>query len=333
VSGFLKNQKQFDAAAYADALPKLDWVLVTRPPDEGGIVEVPAEQLRDVQTTFLLGRGFDQTVHHRTDKMVNLAVDDGAPPDPAVAATENYGVRWEGQLVPPRDGTYTLVTQSSGGVRLSVDGKDLFDTLKGKGNQTNRARLDLKAGQAVPFQLEFHQQRGAGRCKLMWAAPEVNAPDPAKLLARVRDDGTTLLILDRADTWMDLIAKNATTPIKYAGTFTVGRTWLGGEHFVKEHPLFKDLPVNCAMDWPYQAVVRDGNARYGLLLEGEELVAGAYHCYPMRLGTAVGVIPCGKGRIVVSTLDICDNLASREEPANVARKLLCNFIEYATESR
>lgn len=41
------------------------------------------------------------------------------------------------------------------------------------------------------------------------------------------------------------------------------------------------------------------------------------------------MIPYGKGKIVVSSLDVCSNLASPDGPVEVARKLLCNFIEYA----
>lgn len=82
------------------------------------------------------------------------------------------------------------------------------------------------------------------------------------------------------------------------------------------------------MNWPYQAVVRNGKTRSGLLLDGEELVVGAWHSYPMALGTAVGVIPCGKGRIIVSTLDIASQLRSADTSANVARKLLCNFLAF-----
>ena len=48
----------------------------------------------------------------------------------------------------------------------------------------------------------------------------------------------------------------------------------------------------------------------------------------MDLGTAVGVIPCGKGKIVVSTLDIAGELNSSDTSACVARKLLCNFIAF-----
>lgn len=69
--------------------------------------------------------------------------------------------------------------------------------------------------------------------------------------------------------------------------------------------------------------------RSGLLLEGETLVAGAWHSYPMSLGTAMGVIPCGKGQIIVSTLDIADQLRSTDTSAEVARKLMCNFINFA----
>jgi hypothetical protein len=91
------------------------------------------------------------------------------------------------------------------------------------------------------------------------------------------------------------------------------------------------------MDWPYQAVVRNGVSRSGLLLEDDELAAVAFHAHtplanppaPIALGTAVGVIPCGKGKIIVSTLDIASNLRGPEGPPDVARKLSCNYIEYA----
>ena len=77
------------------------------------------------------------------------------------------------------------------------------------------------------------------------------------------------------------------------------------------------------------AVVRDGDQRYGFRIEGEELAAGSYRSMPFNLGTAVGVIPCGKGKIIFSTLDIADNLDNPSGPAEVARKLLCNYIKYS----
>jgi hypothetical protein len=49
----------------------------------------------------------------------------------------------------------------------------------------------------------------------------------------------------------------------------------------------------------------------------------------MQLGTAVGIIPSGKGKIVVSTLDICSHLHDPPGPAEVARKLFINYISFA----
>jgi len=91
--------------------------------------------------------------------------------------------------------------------------------------------------------------------------------------------------------------------------------------------LFRGLPVNAAMDWPYQSVVHNGEERLGLRVEGEELVAGCWHSYPMELGTAVGIIPLGRGRVIFSTLDIAENLNTPDGPADVARLLLCNFLD------
>ncbi len=38
----------------------------------------------------------------------------------------------------------------------------------------------------------------------------------------------------------------------------------------------------------------------GLVMEGEELLVGAYHTYPMAIGTAMGIVPMGKGSVFCS---------------------------------
>jgi len=327
VRDFLASEKGVKAEAYRDGLDKLDWVVVTRPPGDGEPVEIPAERFESGLTaTFYSDDSFQKKIYQRTDKTVDYFVPDGAAPDPKLNVVENYGVRWEGKIVPPVTGSYTFATDSNDGAKLWVDGKLLFDDLYTRSNMINRGRIALEAGKPVAIRLDLFHRRGNAECLLTWAPPEAGAPDSLKLIERVRNDGTALIILDRADSWMKLITNN--TAAKYNGSFTIGTTWLGGLHFVREHPLFKDLPVNCAMNWPYQAVVRNGKTRSGLLLEGEELVAGAWHSYPMNLGTAVGIIPCGKGIIIVSTLDIASQLNSPDSSAETARKLLCNYIAF-----
>lgn len=338
VRSFLSKQKQFETPAYSDTLGKLDWVVAVDGAGAGDAVLIPAERFSDpnantpgLLTTFFEVAPSKKAIHKRVDKNVDLNCDGGAPPDPAVPTTERYGVRWEGVITPPLTGIYTLVIKCNSGVRMELDGATVINELKPRpGAQTHQARIMLTAGKPVHMVVDYSHRSGAAQCSLLWATPKTDAPDVGLLLKRVQDDGTTLLLLDRPDVWMEAIC-NGNKAVHYKGMFTIGMNWLGGLHFVREHPLFKDLPVNCAMDWPYQSVVKDGANRQGMRVEGEELVVGCWHSYPMELGTAVGIIPYGKGRIVFSTLNICGNLNSYDNATHVARKLFCNFLEFGAQ--
>ena len=334
VADFLRREKGADVEAYSENLGRLDWLVVARPPLEGEAVLIPASQFlaplgggAGLQATFFRDDQFSQPVHRRTDAGLAYAVEEGAAPDPALSVMTHYSVRWTGSLVPLRDGPHILTVRASGAVRLRLGTETIFDTsIPGDGQRTSRATVDLKAGIALPLSLEFRQGTGDARCELAWSPPGDAGTVPPGILERVRRDGTRLVILDHAAFWMPLLAAAPESTLRYDGSFKVGRTWLGGLHFAKEHALLRGLPVNTALDWPYQAVVRNGDQRIGLKLEGEELVAGCWHSYPMHLGTALGVVAYGRGSVIVSTLDIVDNLASPEGPAQVARKLLGNFI-------
>jgi hypothetical protein len=332
LKNFLKKEKNLIVSDYTNNSPQPDWIVVSRPPTGAGLSLVPAEQLLTtegkpgVSVSFYNDPNFKEKISARTDKFINFNVPQGATPDPSVTTTERYNVCWETELVPVFDGPYYLELNTSGMAKLILNGDTLIRCDKNSGRR-DKIKVDMFKGKPVHISLYLNQiKNSVGRCQLSWSVPEIDAPDPQKLIERVANDGITLILADNADTWTDIINKNTKATI--TGKFEVGTSWLGGVHFVKQHPLFKGLPTNDAMNWPYQAVVRNGAERYGLEIEGEELVAGAYHCFPMKLGTAVGIIPCGKGKIIFSTLDICGNLDSKESSANVARKLLCNFIEF-----
>ncbi|MES2772800.1 MAG: sugar-binding domain-containing protein [Bacteroidota bacterium] len=329
---FLGNEKKLTVANYSNEASQLDWVVVSRPPSGGGLTIIPTEQFTNAEgkpgiaVSFYKDNDFKEKITQRTDPAINFSVALGATPDASVTTTEKYNVRWETQLMPVLDGPYYLELQTSGAAKLTVNGEPFMAIENGSGGR-QKLLLQLTKNKPVALSLSMVQSKNSvGQCKLQWSTPEINAADPQKLIDRVKNEGTTLILADNADTWMELVTKN--TNATYTGKFAIGTAWLGGTHFVIQHPLLNGLPTNNGMNWPYQAVVKNGNERFGLEIEGEELVAGAYHAFSMKLGTAVGIIPCGKGRVVFSTLDICGNLASKESAANVARKLLCNFIEY-----
>jgi hypothetical protein len=112
------------------------------------------------------------------------------------------------------------------------------------------------------------------------------------------------------------------------------KTWVGSNLFVRDHPFFKDLPVNRGMSWEYQSlVVYDGPTHFGLYnMTGEEpvvsLVGGSSHL----VSTSVGIIPWGAGRIVFSSLDLVNNLTLDTRASNVLKKILCNYLMWAAGS-
>ena len=334
VHDFLKKQMNLDVPAYSDRLGTLDWVVIARP-NLSEKAPIPSDCLRDesgqkhgLTATFFDGRKSRTRVGQRVDGAIDFDWT-GQTPDPSVHKTEDYSVIWTGTLIPPVGGQYAFNISSDGNAFLRVDNKDVITIWRhedsGKTVQ-KEGSIELTAGKPVTFRLEFSQHLQGGNVHLGWCVPGGSGLDVTGLLARARKDGTTLLFIDMADTWMHAIT-DACGTAKYSNSFVVGGCWVGGQYFVRDHPLFKDLPVNIGLNWPYQAVVK--GRRTGLRLEGEELVVGVYNTWPFDLGTAVGVIPCGKGRIVVSTLDICRNLNNDSGPFNVARKLLCNYLEYA----
>jgi hypothetical protein len=332
---YLHAVKGADVPAMSSGLKDRDWIAVARGPAEGEPTRIPAARFGatdasspGLEVTFYRDPEWREKVLERHEPTVAYSVDDGAAPDPALGVMTNYGVRWRGRVTTSLSGKHTFVLRSTGQARLLIDGHVVVETSSPKGPATGRGSVDLVANHPADVVIELKQGRGVAQTDLSWITPEPEGNLSAVILERVRQ-GATLVVLERAESWMPLITGATNPSVQYKGAFTVGKTWLGGVHFVRDHPLFAGLPVNTAMDWPYQAIVRNGEDRSGLQLEGEDLAAGCYHSYPMHLGTAVGVIRYGQGRVIFSTLDLCGNLDADTGPSIVARKLIDNFLNYA----
>lgn len=333
IARFLKEQLALETPAFSSSLGKLDWLVVSEPPLQGQPVAVPASRFRQpggagagLRATFFSDAQLEHPIHQRTDAAVQYAVEDGAAPDPSLSVMSNYGVRWEGLLTPAATGSHVFTLHASGGARLVIGGATVIEGSASQGVQTFRGAVELTAGVAVPIAVELRQARGEARCELSWSPPGASADVSNEILQRVARDGTRLILLNHAELWMPQLCAASKGALRYHGLFKVGRTWLGGVHFAGNHRLLRGLPQDTAMDWPYQALVRNGDERLGLLVDGEEFVAGCYHSYPMRLGTAIGRVPLGNGSVVFSTLDVVANLNASEGPAEAAKKLFCNLL-------
>jgi hypothetical protein len=143
-------------------------------------------------------------------------------------------------------------------------------------------------------------------------------------------DGLTLVVVKQADAWADFLARRDV--VDYRGLSEMGLGDNGGNYFVRQHPLFTGLPVNTAFNWEYQCLAQhQGRRRFGLRLQGEQCVVGCYVDHPPEVLTAVGIIALGRGRILLSTLDLEAALKSNERSAILAKQILLNYLKYATD--
>lgn len=193
-------------------------------------------------------------------------------------------------------------------------------------------KRNLVAGKSYPLKIEAYQDGGTWEFALKWKLPvKIQEPDMSALLKRVRDDGTKLMLIDNAESWMSKL--RAVGAVPGYKVFHPSKAWVGSSFMVREHPFFNELPVNKGMNWEYQRlVVYDGPKHFGLYeMQGEEpvvsLVGSPFH----QITTSVGVLPYGKGKIVFSSLDLLPNLSLDSKPANVPKKILCNYLKWATD--
>ena len=316
--------------AYATTMPRRDWIIAAASPSRTAVV--PAQAWTGL--SMVLTRGDQpggEELLRRNGGTVALDVAEGATVDPSLPTLPAYTITYRGQLTPPRDGTYLLQVESRDAVTLTVNGQVLGG--KDKKAKGGDGRITLTGGKPVPVIVELrHKERAyalAVRCILRWSLPE----DPAEiadLSRRCREDGSTLVLLEGAGEWLTALKP---TGVTLREDFELGDNWVGGQYASRPHPLFEGLPTG-ALD-SYFGGVQDEKSprRRGLAMEGEELVVAAYRTWPFKLGTAVGVIPWGKGRIIVSTLNIADRLDGNDHEAAVAKRLLGNYLRVALPAK
>lgn len=143
-------------------------------------------------------------------------------------------------------------------------------------------------------------------------------------------NGNTLIILQNTEEWVRIL--NEKEIVDTRGYEKGYPLWYGTNYFVKDHPLFNELPVNTAFNWEYQCLANYDRQRIGFRINGGETVVGLQIDHKKELYNAVVIIPVGSGRIILSTLDLKGALLKNDKPSVVARKILLNFLLYAQEN-
>jgi hypothetical protein len=88
---------------------------------------------------------------------------------PGTEYTDHFYIRWTGVLRVPKDGKYTLYTESDDGSRVFIAGKQVVDNPGLHAMEEKSGEVELKAGD-VEIKVDFFENEGGAGCKFSWSA-------------------------------------------------------------------------------------------------------------------------------------------------------------------
>ena len=109
----------------------------------------------------------------RTDATVNFSDSGGTWVNFGGVGTDQFSVRWSGQVRPTTTETYTFYTNSDDGVRLYVNGQTIVDNWTDHGPTENSGTIALTAGQLYTVVMEFYENGGGALAQLSWSTPTI----------------------------------------------------------------------------------------------------------------------------------------------------------------
>jgi xylan 1,4-beta-xylosidase len=145
-----------------------------------------------LKAEYFNGTNFNTLRTSRVDPTVNFDWGNGSPH--SSVGSDNFSVRWTGQVMPKYSETYTFHTLSNDGVRLWVNGKQLINNWKDHSVKEDRGSIALKAGERYTIKMEFYEGKGIATAKLLWSSPsQAKGVIPASQLFSSPTSGTTPL--------------------------------------------------------------------------------------------------------------------------------------------
>jgi len=129
----------------------------------------------------LEGEPFKVTV----DKEINHDWSDDEPLEGM--PTDNFSIRWEGNITPDETGKYYLGITGDDGFRLYLEDKLVIDSWEGWGKKTAACEVDLKKGKSYSFRLEYYEGRNNAQIMFGWDEPGYDLHDEAVQIASDSD--------------------------------------------------------------------------------------------------------------------------------------------------
>lgn len=150
----------------------------------------------------------------------------------------------------------------------------------------------------------YRSGRPEGKYLLVGAALPQQTGNPlvTDILEWVNEGGTLIVLNNNVEAWAEHLARKEV--LDHRGSKTLGTTWYGGNFFSKRHPLFGGLPQAQVFNWEYQCFATYNKSRLGLRLFNGEPVVACVADHKPEVYSALSVVPHGRGKIILCTLDI-----------------------------
>lgn len=144
-------------------------------------LHVSAQSGTGLLATYYNGMDFQTKVASRTDATVNFSWGTGSPL-PGVNA-DSFSARWEGQIQPLYNETYTFYITSDNGRRIWINDQLVVDKWVNDWDITYSGQIALKANQKYDIRIEYFEAYGGANIKLEWSSPsQVKQVVPASQL-------------------------------------------------------------------------------------------------------------------------------------------------------
>jgi hypothetical protein len=122
-----------------------------------------------IRGDYYNGTNFETFALTRTDEQVNFSWGSGEP-DPVVGS-DNFSVRWTGEVEAAFTETYTFYATADDGVRLWVDGVQLVNEWVDQSATEYRGTIDLVTGNTYSVVMEMYENGGDAVAQLRWSSP------------------------------------------------------------------------------------------------------------------------------------------------------------------
>ncbi|MBC9797100.1 PA14 domain-containing protein [Sinomicrobium weinanense] len=127
---------------------------------------LPAGTGNGLKAEYYNGYHRDELKYSKTDPTVDFDWATGTPDESL--GTDQFSVRWSGQVQPLYDEAYTFYVYSDDGAKLTVNGQVLIDDYETQGGYTRSGTITLAAGEKYDISLEYGEGNGEAFCYLEW---------------------------------------------------------------------------------------------------------------------------------------------------------------------